>query len=79
MNDKDSRYYGYGMFVCKPREKQRTFEDLQKEMEKLNKDIDSLKEMDLGCTTMYKAIDELKAKKLEVLKQMHEAIDKKYA
>lgn len=76
MND---RYCARGLFICRPCEREKTFEDLQKEMEKLNKDIEALKEMDLDYTTMYKAIDELKAKKAEVRKQMHEMIDKEYA
>ena len=78
MNDKD-RYYGCRMFVCRPCEKQKTFEDLQKEIEKLNNDINALKEMDLDIATMYTAIEELKAKKADVRKQMHEMIDKQYA
>lgn len=77
MND---RYYRDNSFlVCRPCEKHKTLDDLQKDMKKLNRDIDALKEMDLDCTTMYKAIDELKAKKTEVLKQMHEELDRMYA
>ena len=69
-----------GKFICRPSyERTKSFEDLQKDMEKLNKDIEALRAMDLDCTIMHSAIDELKEKKKEVLKQMHETIDKQYA
>ena len=69
----------YSDYCCCAHNKRKTMEDLQRDMEKLNRDINSLKEMDLDCTTMYKAIDELKAKKADILKQMHAELDRMYA
>lgn len=69
----------YSDYCCCSSNRPKTLEDLQKEMKKLNKDIEALKEMALDCTTMYKAIDELKEQKAKVLEQMHEALDRMYA
>lgn len=80
MNPKFEKEYGYyGCMYLERRKKEYTFEDMQNDMDKINADIDSLRNMDIDSTIKLMALADLKDKKHKLLGQMHEKLNEMYS